>query len=168
MARKKVKPNLDEIEAKAENPFALDESFQVRVNVIKQFGKHGQVHEAEMESQQYTKLFRHSDTRKKIANLLPASRSILFWMCYSIEKTRHCIWLDRKRMMKECAIASDNTVRKAIDQLIDKGFIAATSTQTVYWINPNIFFCGSRVNKYSDKVVRNGLSPLGDASSLIA
>lgn len=150
--RRKVKPDLNAIE-RGVNPFVINHAFKIKVNSLTRYNKNGDKHEVEFESQQYTKVFRSSAMRSLVVNLSPASKSILFWIIYSIEKTRHCVWLDRQRVMRECGMVSDNTLRGAIKDLIDVGVISLTSHQSVYWINPSIFFCGSRINKYPDKVV---------------
>ena len=56
--------------------------------------------------------------------------------------------------MKTTNTKTLNTVRAGINELWKKNFIAPTAgrPKDVFWINPTLFFSGSRIEKYKDKL----------------
>ncbi len=53
--------------------------------------------------------------------------------------------------MSRAGIKSENTYKAGIDELVRYGFVVNTVLKSVYWINPAVFFCGNRLNKYPTK-----------------
>jgi hypothetical protein len=58
--------------------------------------------------------------------------------------------------MTKCNIKDKRTYNDAVKELIRYNFIASTGFDNVFWINPNLIFSGSRINKYPDNVVIKG------------
>lgn len=46
-----------------------------------------------------------------------------------------------------------NVYKQAIEELIMAGYISNTMYKYTYWINPRIFYPGSRINKYPSNIV---------------
>ena len=145
------KPDLSAIEGKI-NPFSV--SLVIKIHSIAHRLQGGDLKEVDLEKQVFTKVFRSSELRKMKMRLKPSSLYLLTWIEDELPPAKDCIWINRKRFMDESGITSENTVIAAIKELRDKGFIQPTTIQQVYWINPAIFFCGSRIRKYRDKIVR--------------
>jgi hypothetical protein len=60
--------------------------------------------------------------------------------------------------MQENKISSLNTYKDAIKELIKYGFVNSTTVQDVYWINPEFFFKGDRLKKYSSNVKKEDIT----------
>jgi hypothetical protein len=56
------------------------------------------------------------------------------------------VWLNPPDIMLECGIKSPNTIRGAIEDLIENKIIAQKLGSNIeFWINPNVFFNGNRI-----------------------
>jgi len=60
------------------------------------------------------------------------------------ENKLHC-YIDTQEFMKVYDVSSRTTIWNSKKNLIDSGFIAATSYKGWYWINPKFFFRGERI-----------------------
>ncbi|WP_312697066.1 replication/maintenance protein RepL [Sphingobacterium mizutaii] len=110
--------------------------------------------EIEFDMDKNCKIFIESANRKLVNELSSRSKEMFLWIIYTLETGRDHFWLNRQRYMKEMGIASQTTFKAAIDPLIQKNFICKTTVRGVYFINPSIFYSGSRVNNFPEKVKR--------------
>ena len=78
------------------------------------------------------------------------------YIVHSINSNEDYIKINYKLYMSKNNIKDKRTYSNAVNELIRYNFIAATGFDNVYWINPNIIFSGSRINKYPDNVVVKG------------
>lgn len=105
----------------------------------------------ELEYLPSSKIYCDAIRRKIISNCGPNSVKLFMWIVYDIKYGEDFIWLNKTRYMEETS-TSKNTLVKAINELHRYCIINPTIIKDVYWINPDFFFKGSRVNKYPDKV----------------
>lgn len=105
------------------------------------------------ERDQSTKIYRDLDNKKLIAGLSSAAQRLYLYILYSIDTAQDYIIFNRSRYMSLNGITSINTVKKAIKELINCKIIGDSEYKDiVFYINPAIFFAGSRINKYPDLV----------------
>ena len=79
---------------------------------------------------------------------------LFFWIAGRLIAGQDYFFLDKNAFMKDKGIASVNTYKKGLNDLIAKGIIQPNLIyKGIYWINPKFVFCGSRVNKYPENVV---------------
>ena len=109
--------------------------------------------ELELERGKIVKLYASYKNREAIAGLNHNAQRLLFWIAFELHAGKDYIELNRNRFLKENGISSVNTYKSAYKSLVQFGFLALTIKRDVFWINPEYFFCGSRVGKYPDKVV---------------
>ena len=59
-----------------------------------------------------------------------------------------------QRFMEENHIKSVNTYKTGLEELIRYNLLCPTSEakKGYYWINPRLFFCGNRPNKYPNNI----------------
>lgn len=108
--------------------------------------------EMELEYTPYLKLYTAKAHRLIINNMQPCSKELLLWIMYFIDYGKDYIWINKKRYMEECSV-SLNTYKKSLEEMIRYGLLVPTGLYNdTYWINPDFFFKGSRVNKYPSKV----------------
>jgi hypothetical protein len=107
----------------------------------------------DIEVDKSTKLYISSRRRKLINNLGGTSSKLLLWIMQELESNKDYLWVNKMRFMEECNIASNNTFLGAITELQKYNFIQPSVIKKVYWINPDIFFLGSRVKKYPNNIV---------------
>ena len=81
------------------------------------------------------------------------AKSLYIHILYELEYGCDYIEINVKRYMKENNISSINTYKDAVKQLSRYLIIYPSVIKGVYWINPKLFFAGSRVNKYPKNVV---------------
>ncbi len=158
--RKAIKPKTDKMD-QCINPFSV--SLVVSVRAIPQHGKNGRIKDIELEAQTYTKIFRKPETRHRTMRLSPSALKLLKWIEFEVAPAKDYVWINRARFMKEANLSSNHTMSDAIKDLVSDSFICSSAVQGVYWINPDLFFCGSRVKKYPDKVSRK-IDALKDAT----
>ncbi len=136
------------------NPFLA--SLSIKVNRMKTDNVHkntGKPHEMEFEATPLTKVYILAKNRKDACGLTPAAKSLFVWVLFELDKTKDYIWLNKKRFMKENNIRSPKTVRAAIVELSSCNFInRMEANKQYYWINPSVFFHGSRINRYPDNI----------------
>lgn len=155
MARPKIKPDFKE-ENLGINPFIqtlvipivsklLEGQYRIDSDGIKV------PVELEMEYTPYCKLYSTSGHRKIISNLTSNSSKLLLWIMYDIKHGKDYLWINKHRFMEENKV-SINTFKKSLLELQRYAIIVPSPVKEVYWINPEYFFKGSRVNKYAEKV----------------
>lgn len=106
-----------------------------------------------MEYTPYTKVYITPANRKIVNTLSDKAKSLYLWLMYEADTNKDFIWLNYKRYMIENEIKSYTTYANAIKELIRYGFVATTITKDVYWVNPDFFFRGSRVQTFPENVV---------------
>lgn len=89
--------------------------------------------------------------KQGILTLEPISIKVLMWISMSLQYNHDIIYINRKRVMEECNL-SKPTVVKAMTELQTKGFIIYSGIRSLYWINPEYFFAGNRIKKYSENI----------------
>lgn len=109
--------------------------------------------ELEMERGKIVKVYASAKNREVVACLNAAAQRLMFWVAFELKPGKDYIQLNKDRFMKENAITSVNTYKSAFATLVRSNILALTVEKNVFWINPEYFFCGSRINKYPDRVV---------------
>lgn len=106
-----------------------------------------------VEAEEYCKVFTKVAYRKHVMSLSSKAKELFLWLIYEVDTAKEYACINSDRYKAEAGV-SDNTYRAALKELIKAVVIAPTVIQTVYWINPRLFFNGSRVNKYPDNLVK--------------
>lgn len=145
------------IEGLGENPFIKDLVIPVATMPVRgqyKKDKDGDLLPAyiDIESERMCKLYVTAEKRKKVNALPGSSKELLLWIYYEIELGDDYLWINRLRYMTENNISSSTTYRTALDGLMKGGFISRTNVNAVYWINPALFFSGSRAHKFPKNV----------------
>ena len=110
--------------------------------------------EVEFEKEDYVKLYVKPEYRKMIGLLSNGGRSLLLWCIYELDSAKDYLWINKRRYMEEYDIKSVNTFKGSLSELVRMNVLSPTVKKGVYWINPRLFFHGSRVNKYPKNVVK--------------
>lgn len=110
--------------------------------------------EVEIESESYCKVFNDAKRRKVMVNISKPGKELFLWLIYELESGKDYVWLNKTRYLRENGIKSLNTYRAAVRDLILNGFMVQTVATDVYWINPALFFTGSRLRNFPQNVVR--------------
>lgn len=157
-------PNIDDSKF-VNNPLAgID--FKILINRLKDKHKGVMVGglfvpiEVEFERDEYTKIYIKSENRKIVAGLSPTAKSLFLWLVYEVESGKDFLWVNKRRYMEENGVSSINTYKKAISELAEHLFVCASVVKDVYWVNPRLMFCGSRINKYPDRVAQYKIKQL--------
>lgn len=108
--------------------------------------------EIELEKENITKVYTKPENRKVMIGLSAGSQRLFLWIAYELEHGRDYLWINKKRYMAESGITSINTYKRAIAELVRYNLIAVSLLKDVFWINPRLFFAGSRINKYPSHV----------------
>jgi hypothetical protein len=109
-------------------------------------------YEVELEYNPFVKVYSTKAHRLIVNHLQSCTKELMLWIMYSIEHGKDYIWINKKRYMEECSV-SLNTYKKALREMIRYGLLVPTGLyDNTYWINPDFFFKGSRVNKYPKNV----------------
>lgn len=107
--------------------------------------------EIDLEYTPYSKLYTVADARKYITKLTSASKSLWLWIMYEVPHGKDYLWVNKERYREESSV-SYKTYKKAVGELHKFALISPTTYKDVYWINPQFFFKGNRIEKYKDKV----------------
>ena len=126
------------------NPFIED--FEIVVNKL------SDEDEVQLERASYTKLFRLMKNRDSVDRLSLNGKQLFLWMLYRLDYGNDWCYVDRSKYMEAHGISSVNTYKAGVVSLVDNGVIAYTTIKDVFYINPKIFFVGSRAKKFPDKV----------------
>ena len=98
----------------------------------------------------YTKVFQ--DQLELLVRLSPASTKIVLYMICNMRPMIDSIVLSVPDLMVALDIKSSVTVRNSIMELLDAGIVAQELGSSIkFWINPNVFFNGSRVRLSESK-----------------
>lgn len=107
----------------------------------------------EMEYSPFVKLFKSSDNRTVINGLSDKAQRLYLWILQSVDCGKDYFWMNRDRYAKENDIKSPTTIVNAIKELHRYNIIFPSTIQNIYWVNPALFYCGNRIEKYKHKIV---------------
>lgn len=107
---------------------------------------------AEVELTPFCKFYSTPEHRKLRNSFSLRAKEMYLWLLDEIDYGKDFIWINKDRYMKEMDISSVNTYKDALNELIRYGHLTESITKGVYWINPEFFFKGNRVTKYSKKI----------------
>lgn len=110
--------------------------------------------EVDIEADTHCKVYNDARRRKMMVLLSKPGKELFLWLIYEMESGKDYVWINKKRYMRENGIKAYNTYMAAIKDLMASGFIAKTIAGDVYWVNPSLFFHGSRKGKFPNNVVR--------------
>lgn len=140
------------------NPFTTGDDFNIRVHnrtdlhSLEKKGIGLTVKEYEAETDKCTKVYITDIKRDNVIGLKSCSQRLLLWMIYELDYGKDYVYVDRKKYMEAGKKIKDaRTYKMAIEELSRYGYICPVSIlkyKDIYWINPHIFFCGSRIKKY--------------------
>ena len=104
-----------------------------------------------LETTAYTKLFEGINYKQNMGKLSTRAKELLLYFLYYIPAGKDYMWIDRVAYMDVNDIKSNNTYLSAVKELCaDPIYIYPhVDLKDVFWINPLIFYKGSRINKYS-------------------
>lgn len=152
---KYTKPEIDETKLGI-NPFL--NSLVIPVNKVKtedryrHDGEEWYKGDFEYDASPFCRVFTDAARRLVMVGLTPRGKDLLLWLVYELKKGKDWVWINKERYMEEGKVASMNTYRAAINELITKGFMVKTVTADTYWINPHYFFNGNRIKAFPDNV----------------
>lgn len=106
----------------------------------------------ELEYEKFCRVMISPERRLKTTKLSPRAKELLLWLLYEADNNKDYLWINRVRYMKENEIASMNTYRAAVNELIANCFITRSVVNAVYWINPDLFFNGNRITKFKQNL----------------
>lgn len=149
-------PKIDEADF-IQNPL-VGSDFKILINKVID-GKHLQLvdgvlvpTEIEYERGRYSKVYLKPEHRKMVSMLSPGGKSLYLWIIYELDAGKDYLWVNRTRYMEENRLTSVNTYKKAMAELVRLTFLCPSMVKDVYWINPRLIFCGSRVNRYPNNL----------------
>ena len=93
--------------------------------------------------------FISADIRSMLVNLPPAAGRLYLWIQQSIGYGCDYIAINQKKFM-EVATVTRQTYAKGVNDLIRYGVMCESAKKGVFFINPRLFFIGSRPNKWPD------------------
>lgn len=109
---------------------------------------------AVVEKAKYTRIYRSASLRDIAMRLSPGAIKLLVWMMYAVEDANDWIRVMPEMYAKSAGKGASRTqYKKAVDELIQEGYICKTQFNYTYWINPAIHCAGNRIDKYPDKVI---------------
>ena len=109
--------------------------------------------EVNMECDKKINVYTLPEYRKLIALCGASAKSLYIHILHEVEYGSDYIEINVNRYMEENNVNSINTYKAGIVELSRYLIIYPTLIKGVYWINPRLFFAGSRVNKYPKNVV---------------
>jgi hypothetical protein len=110
--------------------------------------------EVDVEYTPYTKVYQKSNLRLIIAGLTDKSKSLYLWITYELDSNKDYLWINVPRYMEENKLSSLTTYYNAIKELQRWNIMVNTTVKGVYWINPEYFFRGNRIEKYPNNLVK--------------
>ena len=134
------------------NPFSI--SLEIKVKELELLNAYKKVDDDwlpianEVEDTAFTKMFISAERRIIVSNLTPSAKELYLWIMFEIDAGKDALWINKERFMLENH-TSINTFKKALEDLIRYAIISQTVVQGVYWFNPDFFFRGDRIKKYS-------------------
>lgn len=99
------------------------------------------------------KFYISPEFRDLLSQLKGSSAQLLLWIMQKVENGNDYVWLKRKTCMAELGISSVNTFKYAVKSLCSVSAIAPIYMKPdIYFINPKVFFHGSRAKRFPDNV----------------
>lgn len=121
--------------------------------VVNKFGN-VDVKDYELEYSKYTKVFDVPGDKKLLSMMPIRSKELYLFIMYSLTAGEDYVWVDKAGYMKTMGITSVNTYKTAIRGLCDANIIYPHHwIRDLFWINPQYFFKGSRINKYPKNII---------------
>jgi len=156
--KKIKKPEITE-ELMGENPFLNKLKIEVnKVTFNKQFAQDKDgvwlPVEKDLESDKSCKVYLSKEKRLKMVALSARAKDLLLWLIYETEGSCEWVWINKHRYMAESKVASINTYKSALVELIRGGYLLASVIKDTYWINPERFFAGNRVVTFQNNLIR--------------
>lgn len=112
--------------------------------------KYGGVHRVEyVDQEKFMKVYAHNIHH--IFNLTKPAQSVLMCVMRQVQETPNADglwlgWLDVKESCERFSTKISLTAyRRALKEMIEKGFIAEGEKSDYYWFNPHLFFNGDRM-----------------------
>lgn len=146
------------------NPFTVGLKIPVNILVSDKYWEKDYVEgnpvvvpaDLELERTPYCKLYIDAKRRKKVGELSARGKDLLTFIMYEVETGKDYVWINKGLYMKENKVASLTTYKSALKELISNGFLSGTvfASNGWYFINPDLFFNGSRVKKFPNNVVK--------------
>lgn len=110
--------------------------------------------EVDFDRQQSTRLYISPNYRKIAMGLSGNELRLFVWIAYEANQGKDYLWINVNRFLEESGL-SLNTYKSAIVKLARYGYVNKTVfNKDVFWINPNVFFNGNRVNVFPNHVKR--------------
>ena len=106
-----------------------------------------------VEKTKKTVLYHCDSCKENTLGLSDKALRLYMWVQLTLNPGQDFIEINKDTYMKKSGTKSINTYKDALKELIRYSYIAATEFPTVFWINPNIFFSGNRLNKYPNNIV---------------
>lgn len=109
---------------------------------------------AVVERNKYTRVYRSASLRNIAMRLSPGALKLLMWMIYDVDDANDWIRVMPEMYAKNGGKGASRTqYKKAVDELMEEGYVCKTQFSYTYWINPAIHCAGNRIDKYPDKVI---------------
>lgn len=152
----KKKPDIEKVKL-LNNPFCQG----LVINVTKKWDSDKKVYDEGilidsnylLEKKLKTSVYRDKDYKKLILGLSNSGIRVYTYIIYSLDRNEDYIWLDKQNLCRDLSMKSINTLNSGLEELMINKIIVPTGIyKDVYWINPDIFFCGNRVNKYPKNI----------------
>lgn len=99
-----------------------------------------------------TSVFIGRSRRLLISGLSNPAQRLFLWLIQEITTGQDYITVNIQRYMEENGIKSMATYTAGRKDLQKSGIICSTTVPTVFWINPDVFFNGSRVKAFPDNI----------------
>lgn len=104
-----------------------------------------------------TKVFMTVGVKEKVYGLSERAKCLYLYLLYNLKQNKDYVQINQENYMLKNNIKSVNTFKEAKKELINADFILPASTyKTVFWINPNYIFPGSRTKKYEHAIDKKG------------
>lgn len=106
-----------------------------------------------LEVKEFVKAFINEGCITNTYKMNNRGKEMLLYVIYHLDKACDFIEIDPKFYMGKFKIGSVNTFKKAIKDLVEYKYIHPIfGKKNIYWVNPNYFFRGSRLDFYPDKI----------------
>lgn len=105
-----------------------------------------------IERQSATKIFHVAGIAEMVGNLSDTAMRLYMYIIHSLDAGKDFIRINPEHYQKKNRVKDGRTYKSATKELIRYNFIVNTEFDNVYWINPNLFFCGNRILKYPESI----------------
>lgn len=112
-----------------------------------------------VDSERFAKVYLDGVT--KAFELGSAARKVFAVVLKSCEKDTDKIYLNFMSVQEAGDVdgLSERTFQRGISELIDKGFVAASTMPSMFWINAHLFFNGDRVKFITEYISHSSSVP---------